>query len=145
MSNIKNIWLNTPNGNTDSLRRVFTFFDMPLVQVKRPSVLKINSVTLSGAGHQDAKNHNWVVKLHNVNYNQSCYYNSDKNAIPTIVCFNFDEKNSIQNGLYALEIEPQDIQHWEIEVFREDGIGLLKGSNPIDLHMNIILEEIETY
>lgn len=140
---IKNIWLNTLDATTDSVRRSFIFHGMPLIQIKKKSILKVNSITLSGAGHTEATGHNWTVKLHNVAYNHASYYNSDKNATPTIICFNFDTKHTVQNGLFALELEPQDMINFEIEVFNEAGTGLVKTNNPINLHINIIIEEIE--
>jgi hypothetical protein len=140
---IKNIWLNTVDSTTDATRRSFIFHGMPLIQIKKKSILKVNSLTLSGAGHSEATGHNWTVKLHNVAYNHASYYNSDKNATPTIICFNFDTKQSVQNGLFALEIEPQDMINFEIEVFNEAGTGLLKNNNIINLHINLIIEEIE--
>ena len=146
----KNLWLNTKdttiaNGGTDSTRKIFRFNELPLIQIKKKSYLKVNSLTLSGAGHQNATNHNWTVKLHGVNYNQSSYYNSDKSANPTIVQFNFDTKYTIQNGLYALELEPQDIINFELEVFNEAGEGLVKSSQPIDIYLNLLIEEFEDY
>lgn len=142
---IKNIWLNTTDANVDNsaVRKIFGFYQLPLIQIKKKSILKVNSVTLSGAGHADATGHNWTIKLHNVMYNSASYYNSDKNANPTILCFNFDTKNSVQNGLFALELEPQDIINLELECFNEAGSGLIKNSNPFNIHLNILIEEIE--
>jgi hypothetical protein len=144
----KNIWLNTTdttiaNGGTDSTRRIFRFNELPLIQIKKKSYLKVNSLTLSGAGHQNATNNNWIVKLHGVNYNQFSYYNSDKNGNPTIVQFNFDTKYTIQNGLFSLELEPQDIVNFELEVYNEAGEGLVKSALPIDIHLNLLIEEYE--
>ena len=142
---IKNIWLNTGDANVDSsaVRKMFGFYQLPLIQIKKKSILKVNSVTLSGAGHGDAGGHNWTIKLHNVMYNHASYYNSDKNANPTIVCFNFDAKHTIQNGLFSLELEPQDIVNLELECFNEAGTGLIKASGPFNIHLNILIEEIE--
>ena len=142
---IKNIWLNTGDASVDSasVRKYFTFHGLPLIQIKKKSILKVNSVTLSGAGHQNASGHNWTVKLHNVAYNHASYYNSDKNATPTILCFNFDTKHTVQNGLFALELEPQDLINLEIECFNEAGSGLIKSNNPINIHLNIIIEEYD--
>ena len=144
----KNIWLNTTdctiaNGGTNSTRRFFKFNDLPLIQIKKKSYLKVNSLTLSGAGHQNATNHNWTVKLHGVNYNSSSYYNSDKLADPTIICFNFDTKNSVQNGLYSLELEPQDIINLSLEVYNEANEGLVKATQEINMHLNLLIEEFE--
>jgi len=146
----KSIWLNTTdttiaNGGTNAVRRFFTFNNMPLIQIKKKSYLKVNALTLSGAGHQNASNHNWTIKLHNINYNQSSYYNSDGLAEPTILQFNFDMKSTIQNSLYALELEPQDIVNMTIEVYNEAGEGLVKSAQPINIHLNLLIEEYEDY
>jgi hypothetical protein len=77
-----------------------------------------------------------------VAYNHASYYNSDKNATPTILCFNFDTKNTVQNGLFALELEPQDLINLEIECFNEEGSGLIK-THPFNIHLNIIIEEYD--
>lgn len=143
--NCKNLWLNTTDATTDGLRRVFTFNHLPLIQIRQKTYLKVNSITLSGAGHAEATGHNWTVKLHNVGYNANTYFNSDKNAEPTIVCFNFDTKHTIQNGLLSLELVPQDINNLAIEVFNEAGTGLIKSSQPVQLHINILLEEYDEY
>jgi hypothetical protein len=139
---IKNIWLNTGDATTDTTRKSFTFHGLPLIQIKKKSILKVNSVTLSGAGNANATGHNWTVKLHNVAYNHASYYNSDKNATPTILCFNYDTKNTVQNGLFALELEPQDLINLEIECFNEEGSGLIK-THPFNIHLNIIIEEYD--
>ena len=146
----KNIWLNTidctiTNGGTDATRRVFKFQRMPLIQVKNKSYLKVNSITLSGAGHQNATGHNWTIKVLGLKFNQDSYYNSDNNANPTIAMFNFDTKYTIQNGLLALELEKQDIVNFSLEVFNEAGEGLVKTTQPIEAHINIIIEEFDDY
>jgi hypothetical protein len=146
----KYIWLNTnnstiANGGTDEVRRFFRFNNLPLIQIKKKSVLRVNSLTLSGAGHQEATGHNWEVKICNINYNQASYYNSDNFAEPTIAQFNFDSKNTIQNGFFKLELEPQDIQNIIIEVYNEAGEGLFKNLKIIDIHLGLIIEEIEDY
>lgn len=146
----KSIWLNTTdstiaNGGTDGERRFFKFNQLPLIQIKNKTYLKVNSITLSGAGHTQATGHNWVVKIHNLNYNQSSYYNSDRMAEPTIAMFNFDAKQTIQNGLFCLELEPQEIIGMTLEVYNEIGEGLVKTAQPINIHLNILLEEAEEY
>jgi len=146
----KNIWLNTKdctiaNGGTDATRRIFKFQRLPLIQVRNKSYLKVNSITLSGAGHQNATGHNWTVKLLDVQYNNSSYYNSDMSGDPTIAMFNFDTKYTIQNGLFALELENQDIVNLRLEVYNEAGEGLVKTLQPIELHLNIVIEEINDY
>lgn len=141
----KNIWLNTPDATTTAgVRRFFTFYELPLIQIKKKSYLKVNSITLSGAGHSNATGHNWSIKLHNIHYNQDSYYNSDKVAEPTIACLNFDTKNTIHNGLFSLMLEPQDIINLKIEIFNEAGEGALK-THPIDFYINLLIEEYDDY
>lgn len=143
----KNIWLNTTNctitnNGTDAVRRFFRFNNLPLIQIKKRSFLRVSSISFSGAGHLDAGGHNWEVKLHNINFNQTSYYNSDNFAEPTIAQFNIDTKHLIQTGFFKLELEPQDIHTITLEVFNETGEGLLK-SQPINIHLGLIIEEIE--
>ena len=59
--------------------------------------------------------------------------------------FNFDTKYTIQNGLLALELEKQDIVNFSLEVFNEAGEGLVKTTQPIEAHINIIIEEFDDY
>ena len=141
----KNVWLHTTDAiTTTGVRRFFTFYELPLIQIKKKSYLKVNSITLSGAGHQNATGHNWCIKLHNINYNQDNYYSSDKVAEPTIACLNFDTKNTIQNGLFSLMLEPQEIINLTIEIFNEEGVGAIK-THPIDFHINLLIEEYDDY
>jgi hypothetical protein len=146
ISNIKNIWLNTTDVPTSAItnnRRFFTFFDLPLIQIKKQSFLRVNSLTLSGAGSLTAIDHNWTIKLHNLNYNGGAYFNSDKIAEPTILCFNYDTKNSVQNGLFSLELVPQDLNTLTLEIFNEAGEGAIKNTYPFNIHLNLIIEEID--
>ena len=146
ISNIKNIWLNTNDVPTTAIsnnRRFFTFYDLPLIQIKKQSYLRVNSVTLSGTGSLTAIDHNWTIKLHNLNYNSGAYFNSDKVAEPTIICFNYVTKNSVQNGLFSLELVPQDLNTLTLEIYNEIGEGAIKNTYNFNLHLNLIIEEIE--
>jgi len=148
VKNIKNIWLNTidstiANGGTNSARRFFTFYDLPLIQIKKNSYLRVNSVTLSGVGSPQAIDKNWTIKLHNVLFNNNQYYNSDKTAEPTIINFNYDTKNSVQNGLFSLEILPQDINQLSIEIYDNANNGATTTGGAFDVYLNLIIEEIE--
>ncbi len=146
VANIKNIWLNTidvPITAVSQNRRFFTFYDLPLIQVKKKSYLRVNSVTLSGNGAVGATDHNWTIKLHNLCYNSGAYFNSDKIAEPTIICFNYDTKNSVQNGLFSLELVPQDLNTFTLEIYNEIGEGAVQGALPFDVYLNVLIEEIE--
>ena len=138
----KTIWLNTNTGSVVSTdRKYFTFNDLPLIQIRGKSILKINSITLSGAGVGDASNHNWDIKLHNVKYNTTSYFNSDNNSAPTIACMNYDTNNSIQNGTFALELVEQDIKQIVLQIESDDNHGLLKNMQPIEMHICLSIEE----
>lgn len=137
----KTIWLNTTDAVVDAERKVFTFNDLPLVQIRNKSYLKINSITLSGDGLNSAPGHNWQVKLANVKINQTSYFNSDNNFIPTIAMLNYDQNNSIQNGHLTLELEQQDIVQLALHVSSDDDHGLIKNSQEIDMHIGLCVEE----
>ena len=78
-------------------------------------------------------------------YNGNDYFNSDTIAIPTIACFNYDTRHSVQNGLYTLQLEEQDINNLELEIYNEAGTGLIKSNTDINLHINLVIEEYEDY
>jgi len=138
----KTIWLNTSQGAVVSAdRRFFTFNDLPLIQIRGKSILKINSITLSGQGVGDAPNHNWDIKLHNVKYNTTSYFNSDNDSAPTIACLNYDTNNSIQNGTFALELVEQDIKQLILQIESDDGHGAIKNLKPIDFHIGLCVEQ----
>ena len=137
----KTIWLNTSDAVADTDRKRFVFNDLSLIQIRNKSYLKVNSITLSGAGLSSAPNHNWEVKLANVKINQPSYFNSDNNFIPTIAMLNYDSNNSIQNGHLTLELENQDIVQLALHIESDDGHGAVKNSQEIDFHIGICVEE----
>lgn len=137
----KVLWLNTSDAVASTDRKTFVFNNMPLIQTRGRTLLKVNSVTLSGAGISSAPNHNWTIKIQNVKFQQTSYYNSDGDNNPTIACFNYDSNNTIQNGHYALELVPQDINQPVLNIFSDDGHGLTKNSQIIDAHIGIVFEE----
>jgi len=135
------IWLNTVDGVADADRKYFTFNHLSLIQIRNRSLLKINSVTLSGAGVSSAPGHNWTIKLGNVKFNNTSYYNSDKDTLPTIAMINYDQNNSIQNGSFALELENQDINQIIVKITSDDGHGAIKNSQPVEFHICMVVEE----
>ena len=137
----KTIWLNTTDAVVDADRMNFTFNNLPLIQVRNKSYLKVNSVTLSGDGLSSASALNWDVKLNNVKINHSNYFNSDNNFVPTIAMLNYDENNSIQNGNLMLELENQDIVQLVLNVTSDDNHGLIKNSQTIDMHIGLCVVE----
>ena len=139
----QNIWLNTTDALVNNNRTNFTFNDLPLIQIRKHSVLKINSVTLSGTGVASASAHNWTIKLNNVKYNTTSYFSSDNDSDPIIAMLNYDTNNSIQTGSLALELEVQDIKQLVIKVVSDDGHGLFKNSQNIDMHIGLTVCEYE--
>jgi hypothetical protein len=137
----KTLWLNTSDAIADADRKRFVFNDLSLIQIRNKSYLKVNSITLSGAGLGSAPDHNWEIKLANVKINQPSYFNSDNNFIPTIANLNYDTNNSIQNGHLTLELETQDIVQLAIHIESSDGHGAIKNSQEIDFHIGLCIEQ----
>ena len=81
------------------------------------------------------KNANTKAKIHQKNIAHL--------VIDKFISNNIDVKYIIQTGFFKLELEPQDIHTITLEVFNETGEGLLKGTNPINLHLGLIIEEID--
>jgi hypothetical protein len=140
----QNIWLNTEDATASSDRKFFTFNDLPLIQIRNHSVLKINSITLSGDGVSSATGHNWTIKLGNtIKHNTASYFISDNDSMPTIAMINYDQNNSIQNGTFALELEVQDIKQVVLKIESDDGHGAVKNSQDIEFHICLVIEEYE--
>ena len=146
-SQYKTIWLSTKDATASTDRKEFKFNHLPLIKIiGNQNILKINSITLDGAGLSSAPNHNWTIKLKNIKYNQTLYFNSDKDTIPTIANLNYDTNNSIQNGNLSLEIEKQDINEIILQITTHTGLseehGAIKNSQNIDFHLGICIEEL---
>ena len=140
-TNYKVIWLNTEDAVASTDRKEFIFNNLPLIQIRNKSYLKINSITLSGDGLSSAPNHNWEIKLLNVKINQPSYFNSDNNFVPTIANLNYDQNNSIQNGSMHLELETQDIIQLGLSIESDDGHGAVKNSQNINFHIGLVVCE----
>lgn len=140
-TNYKVIWLNTEDAVASTDRKEFIFNNLPVIQIRNKSYLKINSITLSGDGVGSASNHNWEIKLLNVKINQPSYFNSDNNFVPTIANLNYDQNNSIQNGAMHLELEYQDIMQMGLYIESDDGHGAVKNSQEINFHIGLCVEE----
>ena len=138
----KTIWLSTTDAVASSDRKTFTFNNLPLIKIiGEKNILKINSITLSGDGLGSAPGHNWTIKLGKVKFNNTNYFNTDLNTIPTVAMINYDSNNSIQNGNLSLEIETQDINEIELYIESDDNHGAVKNSQEIDFHIGICIEE----
>ena len=145
-SQYKTIWVSTKDAVASTDRKSFTYNKLPLIKViGEKNILKINSITLSGDGLSSAPNHNWVIKLGRVKFNNTNYFNTDNNTIPTIAMINYDTNNSIQNGNMSLEIERQDINEIVLEITTHTGTssehGAIKNSQNIDFHIGLCIEE----
>jgi hypothetical protein len=144
MIKTKSIWLDTKNCVVNTDRTVFTFNDLPLIQVRgNRSVLKVNTLVMDTTSENahDYKNHVWIVKLGNIKYNREYYFNSDKESIPTIASVMVDTYKGINNNLNCLELTPQDINQLVMYVKSSDNHGLTKGGHTINMYINIIIEE----
>lgn len=137
----KNIWLRTQDAVASSDRKQFTFNDLALIQIRNNSILKVNSITLHGAGVGSASNYNWTIKMDNVDYKKNYYFNSDKSNIPTIATLNYDSKHSVQNGLMSLHLVNQDINQLTLQVEADDGDGLIKSSQNIEMEICLVICE----
>ena len=139
----KTIWLSTTDAVVSADRKTFTYNSLPLIKViGEKNILKINSITLSGDGLSSAPGHNWTIKLARVKYNNTNYFNSDKNTTPTIAMINYDTNNSVQNGSMSLEIEKQDINEIVLQITSDDNHGAVKNSQAIDFHIGLCIEEL---
>jgi len=142
----KTIWLSTKDATTSTDRKEFKFNHLPLIKIiGNQNILKINSITLDGAGVSSISDNNWTIKLKNIKYNQTLYFNSDKDTIPTIANLNYDTNNSVQNGNLSLEIEKQDINEIILQITTFTGStehGAIINSENIDFHFGICIEEI---
>jgi hypothetical protein len=142
---VKSIWVDTKNAVVNSDRTEFTFNDLPVIQVRGDIChLKVNSVSgSSSSGSNDYINHTFVVKLGNVKYNHSYYFNSDKNSSPTICDVMIDANKGYHLNNATLTLPEQDINQLCLKIKKEDGTGLTKAGHTIDLYFNIIIEEYD--
>ena len=140
----KNIWLRTIDASVIGAdRKTFTFNNIPIIQVRNNTILKVNSVTFYGDGVNHANDHNWTIKLDRIAYKKNYYFNSDRNNIPTIATINYDTKNSVQNGLMSLHLDNQDINEIVLFVESDDLHGLSKQSQNIDIDVCLVLCEYD--
>ena len=142
---VKSIWLDTKNATINSNRTQFTFNNLPVIQVRGNIChLKVNSISGSStSGTNDYIEHTYVIKLGNVKYNHSYYFNCDKNATPTIADVMIDANKGFHLNNSTLTLPEQDINQIYLSIKKEDGSGLTKASHNIDLYFNIIIEEYD--
>jgi len=139
----KSIWLDTKNAVVNADRTEFTFNNLPVIQVRGDIChLKVNSISgSSSSGSNDYINHTFVVKLENVKFNNSYYFNADKNSSPTIADVMIDANKGFHLNNSVLTLVNQDINQLCLKIKKEDGVGLFKGNHTIDLYFNLIIEE----
>ena len=142
---VKSIWLDTKNATKNTTRTEFIFNNLPVIQVRGDIChLKVNSISgSSSSGTNDYINHTFVIKLNNVKYNHSYYFNADNNSSPTIADVMIDSNKGFHLNNSVLTLPEQDINQLRLNIKKEDGTGLFKGAHTIDLYFNIIIEEYD--
>ena len=138
----KSVWLYSENAVASNGRKIFTFNNLPLIQVKGDkNYIRVASIAFKSTNQSDFTGHVWTVKLGNVKYNHVNYYNSDKNSIPSIFSGMIDSVNMFNCNNNVLEIEPQEINQFYLNVLSDDDHGLNKNSHDIKMYLNLIIEE----
>ena len=128
------IILNTEDGITDTEKKTFTYRGFNSISITKPSYLKIDSVSANIT--TDAV---FTFKLDGVKFNIGNYYNSDQNAVPTILTRCFNGKSSMMLDNVALEIVPQDITEFVLIITDENGNGI----NTAKMNIEMCIEEID--
>ena len=137
----KKIILNTDDANVVNTDKTeFIFNDLKNITIKKPSYLKFDSIS---ANITTLKIDNiYTVKVDGLNYNKSCYYNSDKNGIPTVVSQCFNGKSSTHLGNFSLELVEQDIPNIKLIIKDTNGIGLVESGERLSI--SLMIEDIPT-
>jgi hypothetical protein len=140
--NYKTIYLDSENCVINAERNTLTFNNLPVIKVEGDiNFIRLDSVCMTSASASNYTDHIWTIKLGNIKYNNKFYYNSDKNAIPTLGNVMIDTKMMVNNGLNNLVIDKQNINQIIIYVNSSDNHGLLKNSQNIKMNISLIIEE----
>jgi len=134
----KKIILNTKDADVINADKTeFTFNKLKPINVKNISYLKFDMLS----GYVIAANIDKLfnIKVDGIDYNKSCYFNSDKNGIPTIAYHSLNGKSSTHLGNVALELVQQDIPNIKLIIKDENGGGLQANE---DLIVSLSIEEI---
>ena len=131
----KKIILRTEDAITNTEKTNFTYRGFNSITITKPSYLKVDAVSANIT--TDAV---FTFKLDNVKYNNSNYYNSDKNSTPTILTRCFNGKSSMMVDNIALEIVPQDITEIILIITDENGNGI----DTAKMNIEMTIEEIES-
>lgn len=140
--NYKTIYLDSENCVINAERNTLTFNNLPVIKLEGDiNFIRLDSVCMTSASASNYTDHIWTIKLGNIKYNNKFYYNSDKNAIPTLGNVMIDTKMMVNNGLNNLVIDKQNINQIIIYVNSSDNHGLLKNSQNIKMNISLIIEE----
>lgn len=140
----KSIWFNSKDATMNTERTKMSFNDISLIQVRgEKCYMRLNSVAMDSASSGNYTGHTWTLKMQGVKYNGNYYRNSDKNAIPTLSCFMVDSVGMMNSGMNVLMIEEQDINNITFLINSNDGHGLTKNSQDVNIYFNIIIEEYD--
>ena len=140
--NYKTIYLDSENCVINTERNTLTFNNLPSIKVEGDvNFIRLDSVTMTSTNTSNYTGHVWTIKLGNVKYNNKFYYNSDRNAIPTIGNIMIDSTPMITNGLNNIVIDNQNINQIVLYVNSNDGHGLVKNSQDIKMYISLIIEE----
>lgn len=140
--NYKTIYLDSSNCVINTERNTLTFNNLPVIKVEGDvNFIRLDSVSMTSANVTNYTGHIWTIKLGNIKYNNKFYYNSDRNAVPTIGNIMIDSTAMINNGLNNLVIDNQNINQIVLYVNSSDGHGLIKNSQEIKMCISLIIEE----
>ena len=140
--NYKTIYLDSENCVINAERNTLTFNNLPVIKVEGDiNFIRLDSVCMTSASASNYTDHIWTIKLGNIKYNNKFYYNSDKNAIPTLGNVMIDTKMMVNNGLNNLVIDKQNINQIILYVNSSDNHGLQKNSQNIKMNISLIIEE----
>ena len=130
----KKIILRTEDAISNPDKTTFTYRGFNSITITKPSYLKIDAVSANITTDEV-----WTFKLYNVKFNNGNYYNSDQNAVPTILTTCFNGKSSMMIDNFALEIVPQDITEFVLMITDQDGNGI----NTAKMNIEMCIEEID--
>ena len=138
----KSVWLYSENAVASNNRKIFTFNNLPLIQVNGDkNYIRVASIAMKASNSSDYTGHVWTIKLGNIKYNHVNYFNSDKNSIPTIFSGMIDSVNMFNCNNNVLEIDQQELNQFYLNVLSDDDHGLSKNSQNIKMYLNLIIEE----
>ena len=129
------IILNTDDGIANTEKTTFTYRGFNSISINKMSYLKIDAVSANITTDSV-----FTFKLDNVKYNVANYFNSDQNAIPTILTRSFNGKSSMMLDNVALEIVPQEITEFVLIITDENGNGI----NTAKMNIEMSIEEINS-